>query len=111
MSTETLNLVAIITGLVITFAFLLRARLFKPKQKHVIPSAQWEASQYYIWLRIHILAAETPDELKKYKIAVEKFYDKQFREHISTRKRKKYYARLLEVVSNKESELLSVVDD
>jgi hypothetical protein len=104
LTPEGQRVVAFYTIVIILIAFALGAHPFK-KTKKVVPSAQWTASDYYMYVRACILSCATIDQLDQMKPLVESYYDKHFRVPITTNERKRYYGRLLEAVSKKETEL------
>ncbi len=104
-SPEFLNAVAACTIALIGILFIIGMHPFK-KKKRVVPSAQWTASSYYMYLKALILSCTAIDQLPKVKALVEGFYDRNFLEPITRVDRKRYYARLLEEISRKEMQLL-----
>jgi hypothetical protein len=106
--------VAIITALIVAFAFVLNLHPFKKKRlvlAYEHPSPMWYASECFMFLRATIMTCNTPDELKKCKDQVEAFYDKEFRVPITNRERKQYYIRLLAAISSKEELFAQVLDE
>jgi hypothetical protein len=104
--------VAIATALIIAFAFAIGAHPFKKaKQLFVLAEAEepnlWVAGDYYTFLRANIMTCPNFKELEDMKRVVEDFFEKEFRVPISCIDRKRYYARLLEAITQRENALES----
>jgi hypothetical protein len=87
--------VAIGTVLIILFILLLRPG--KKKNENDI-------SSYFAFLKAGIICSQNKKQLGHYKIQAEKFYDKYYGK-VSIQVVKRYYASLLESISQKETQL------
>src|ERR1044072_7128809 len=107
-SIEGQRLTAIVTALVISFAFLIGAHPFKKKRRLILAAETdqnlWTAGDYYMFLSSLIRASKTSRELQETMPLIDAYYDKVFRVPISTKDRKDYYARLLNTYCSKEIE-------
>lgn len=95
-----LNQLAIVTALVVGFAFLLGLHPFKKKQRLVLSSPEnmslWTAGDYFTFVNSLILSSKSLEQLQKTMDLIDGYFDKPFRVPISSVEVKKNYQRLLE---------------
>jgi hypothetical protein len=100
---------AFVTVFVIIAAFAIGAHPFKKKKRLVLAKAEdpalLTAGDYFTFLSSIVRSSPTLEKLNKTMPLIEGFFDKKYRVPISNHQLKQYYARLLEVYCNRESEL------
>lgn len=110
-----LNQVAVITVLLIAFAFLFNVHPFKKNKRLVIgdlavaPAKNlfaelWTAGDYFMYLNALLKVSNTPDELRQAMVYVKNYKEKTFRVPISAKDRSHYYDRLIDTYTKKELE-------